>query len=150
MEAEDDVEGCSAREWRAAHGPVTSWGGDLNCPVPTPVFAVSLVHRWGALAFHPGLDQIQEGVLSSFDAVVEAGELVEDVAAKVGAGRVPSHVLMALAVCCYLHEETVTAVSRVTPGIKHAPYYAYASSVHIHQSACVMSCSSDSTQLTAS
>lgn len=84
LEADDDVEGYSAREWRAAHGPVTSWGGDLNCPVPTPVFAVSLVHRWGTLAFHPGLDQIQEGVLGSFDAVVEAGELVEDVAAKVG------------------------------------------------------------------
>jgi hypothetical protein len=70
-------------QWRLQHMPVTSWGGDLYCPIPVPLFSVSLLVEGGQLTFSPALEELCDGVIHTFDAVIEAGQSVEDVAAKV-------------------------------------------------------------------
>ena len=102
--------------WRLQHMPVTSWGGDLHCPVPLPLFSVSLLVQNGQLAFSPALEELCDGVVHTFDAVIEAGQTVEDVAAKVRCWQLPQ---LADHEQCSRHVQSLTCLAKPLDRFAH-------------------------------
>lgn len=62
---------------------LTAWGSDLFCPCPAPMFQLQLLLRGDELLFVPGLQEVQHTVLGIVDAIIQAGQSVEDLGAKV-------------------------------------------------------------------
>jgi hypothetical protein len=70
--------------WRLARQQqLTAWGSDLFCPSPAPMFQLQLLLRADELSYVPSLQEVQHAVLGIVDAVVQAGQSVEDLGAKV-------------------------------------------------------------------
>lgn len=70
--------------WRVARQQqLTAWGSDLFCPCPAPMFQLQLLLRGDELLFVPGLQEVQHTVLGIVDAIIQAGQAVEDLGAKV-------------------------------------------------------------------
>lgn len=70
--------------WRATHTGLEAWGSDLFCPSPPPLFHLQLLIRDGSVQLVPSLEDLRAGVMRVFDAVIEAGQSVEDLGEKVG------------------------------------------------------------------
>jgi hypothetical protein len=70
--------------WRAARvAQQTGWGSDVFCPSPPPMFQLQLLVRDARVQYVPSLEETQAAVLGMVDAIVQAGQSVEDLAAKV-------------------------------------------------------------------
>lgn len=75
------------------------WGEDMYCPMPPPVFKIKLVIECESLVFFPSLEQVENGIISCFDALMHRTSNIHDVAAKV---RVEAHSAMKLSRLCTL------------------------------------------------
>ncbi len=86
-----DDEGDANIGWRLHQPPVTTWGGDLYCPHPLPMFSIALGVQEGQLVLVPSLEEVSRGVMAAMQAVVSAAEALEDVGLKVknGEGEAP-------------------------------------------------------------
>lgn len=70
--------------WKVARQQqLTAWGSDLFCPCPSPMFQLQLQIRDDDLLFVPSLSEVQHAVLGIVDAVLQAGQSVKDLGAKV-------------------------------------------------------------------
>jgi len=71
--------------WKVARQQqLAAWGSDLFCPSPSPMFQLQLQLRDDDLLFVPSLSEVQHAVLGIVDAVLQAGQSVEDLGSKVG------------------------------------------------------------------
>lgn len=70
---------------------LTAWGSDLFCPSPAPLFQLQLLLRDNQLQFVPSLAEVQHTVLGCLDAILQAGQSVEDLGAKVRAHQYTSY-----------------------------------------------------------
>jgi hypothetical protein len=69
--------------WRATHEMLDAWGSDLFCPNPPPIFQLHLVMKDSQLQLVPSLQEVRNAVLSVFNGIIEAGQSIEDLGAKV-------------------------------------------------------------------
>jgi hypothetical protein len=87
--------------WRVARQQqLTAWGSDLFCPCPAPMFQLQLLLRGDELLFVPGLQEVQHTVLGIVDAILQTGQSVEDLGAKVNKLHCCCWLLLAWLPCC--------------------------------------------------
>ncbi len=81
--------------WRSTHALLRAWGEDLYRPAVPPMFATQLVitNSGGELQLMPNLKELRDAVLGVITSIVEAGQTVEDLGAKVSAQQCISMLL---------------------------------------------------------
>lgn len=79
---------------------LTAWGSDLFCPSPPPMFQLQLLLRDDELLFLPSLEEVQHTVLGIVHAVIQAGQSVDDLGAKVIMGGLCGNLCRAAAAVC--------------------------------------------------